>query len=256
MFSAMRKRRAVQQVGYWWHSIDLGDGVVTPGFKTPELLANELQAIDMPEDLMGRSVLDVGTWDGFYAFEAERRGARRVVVVDHFVWSGDITALQSGEWDPKRLPGKRGFDLAHDTLQSNVEVVVADFMTMDTDALGIFDVVLYLGVLYHMEDPMRALRRLCGVTGGVAIIETEAIVIPGFEHTPMWRFFPGAELNSDSSNWWAPNLSALTGALDAVGFHRVEVKVGPPPALLEAAGGPHHYRAIVHAFKDQPTRVM
>ena len=255
MFSAKRKRRAVEQVSSWWHSIDLGDGVVTPGYKTPELLARELQAIDMPEDLTGRCVLDIGTWDGFYAFEAERRGARRVVVVDHFVWAGDAAPLPSGEWDPERLPGKRGFDLAHETLQSSVDTVVADFMTMDTDALGIFDVVLYLGVLYHMEDPMRALRRLRGVTGGVAIIETQATVIPGFEHTPMWGFFPGAELNNDSGNWWAPNLSALKGALGAVGFDRVEVKVGPPTALLEAAGGPHDYRAIVHAFSDQPSRV-
>ena len=61
---------------YWFHSIDLGEGVVTCGVKTPEHLASELNALRLP-DLNGRTVLDIGTWDGFYAFEAERRGAAK-----------------------------------------------------------------------------------------------------------------------------------------------------------------------------------
>src|SRR5262245_36578224 len=81
MLAALRKRRAVHRVGFWWHSIDLGDGVTTPGFKSPETLAGELDAIGLPTDLTGRSVLDVGGWDGWFAFEAERRGAGRVAVL-------------------------------------------------------------------------------------------------------------------------------------------------------------------------------
>ena len=87
------------------------------------------------------------------------------------------------------------------------------------------------------------------MTRDVAIIETEAVVIPGYEHEAMWRFFPGAELNGDVSNWWAPNIAALVGALAPAGFARAEVKLGPARELLERDGGPHHFRAIVHAYK-------
>ena len=90
-------------------------------------------------------------------------------------------------------------------------------MTCDLAALGRWDVVLYLGVLYHMEEPLTALRRVAAVTGELAIVETEAIVVPGLEHEALWRLFPGAELNGDVSNWWAPNLTGLLGALRAAG---------------------------------------
>ena len=62
---------------FWWHSIDLGGGVVTPGAKSPAHLAAEWEALRLPE-LGGKSVLDVGTWDGYFAFEAERSGAASV----------------------------------------------------------------------------------------------------------------------------------------------------------------------------------
>src|SRR6204780_4689052 len=86
----------VDSVPFWWHSIDLGDGLVTPGHKTPDVLARELEALRLP-DVRGRSVLDIGGWDGFFAFEAERRGARRVAVLDHYMWSMDILG-QQGYW--------------------------------------------------------------------------------------------------------------------------------------------------------------
>jgi len=120
-------------------------------------------------------------------------------------------------------------------------------MDGDLDALGQWDVVLYLGVLYHMEDPMRALRRLRAVTRELAVVETEAVAIPAFDHEAIWRFFPGAELNGDVSNWWAPNLSALGGALQAAGFDSVRALRGPTAELLSGGDGPHHYRAVVHA---------
>ena len=92
-------------VGFWWHSIDLGHGVVTPGAKSPEQLAHELQAIALP-DLRGRTVLDIGGWDGFFAFEAERRGAARVAVLDHYMWALDIPAQQA-YWRDCRERGTR-----------------------------------------------------------------------------------------------------------------------------------------------------
>jgi tRNA (mo5U34)-methyltransferase len=157
-------RDAVDAVPFWWHSIDLGDDIVTPGRKTPTIHDRELAELALPE-LRGRTVLDVGTWDGFYAFAAERLGARRVVALDHFVWSIPIPDAQrvaaeqlaahqaaggrgipelrlqeSSSWDPVGLPGRAGFDLAHQALDSAVEPVVLDFAHDDLASLGRFDV--------------------------------------------------------------------------------------------------------------------
>ena len=270
MLGRLRRRRELKRmvasVPFWWHSIDLGDGVVTPGRKSPDVHLAELAAMRWP-DLRGKSVLDIGGWDGFYAFEAERRGASRVAVLDHYMWAMDVPGQQAywrhcaeiGEvpapyhtteyWHPDELPGKRGFDVARTALRSSVEAIAVDFMDVDLASVGQWDVTLYLGVLYHMEDPIRALKRLASVTGELSVIETETVVVPGLEDQAMWRFFPTNEVNADISNWWAPNLTALRGAAKAAGFRAVETVSGPPPQLLSEGGGPYHYRAVVHALK-------
>lgn len=264
-----RKRRLarIKEVPFWWHSIDVGSGATTPGHKSPVALAAELETLDLP-DLQGRSVLDIGGWDGFFAFEAERRGAADVAVLDHYMWAMDVPAQQAywrncaaegrapepyhatDLWHPDTLPGKRGFDVARELIGSDVRPIVLDFMDCDLEEVGQWDVTFYLGVLYHMEDPIRALRRVAQVTRGTAVIETEAVAIPGYEHEATWRFFPGSELNNDVSNWWAPNIAALVGAMPAVGFEHVDVKLGPARELVDAeVGQVGHYRAVVHARK-------
>lgn len=244
---------------FWWHSIDLGGGIVTPGFKSSEILAAELEATELPTDLRGMSILDIGGWDGFFAFEAERRGAERIGVLDHYMWSMDIPGQQAywrdcaeqgvdplpyeqtEYWQPDTMPGRQGFDVARAALDSRVKPIELDFMECDLATFGRWDIVLYLGVLYHMQDPIRALRRLYEVTGTLAIVETEALTIPEHETEPYWRFYPRAELNHDVSNWWVPNLAGLVGGLESAGFSDVRVVRGP------TAHG--HYRAVVHATK-------
>ena len=100
-----------------------------------------------------------------------------------------------------------------------------------------------------MEDPLRAPRRLAAVTRELAVVETEAVVVPDLEHEAMWRFFPGAELNGDVSNWWAPNRSALLGALNAAGFASATAVSGPPAGLADGSPGPHHYRLSAHGVR-------
>lgn len=257
MLKAVRTRRAVNNVGFWWHSIDLDNGVTTPGSKSAEVLRAELATTDLL-DLHGKSVLDIGGWDGYFAFAAERRGAARVAVLDHYVWSLDLSGQQAywrecraagvqpkpyeqtEFWQPERLPGKAGFDTARELLGSEVGAIVTDFEHDDLGAVGAWDVVLFLGVLYHLRDPFDALRRLRSLTGELAVVETHAIEVPGQEDVPLWRFYPGAELNDDASNWWAPNMAALEAMLIAAGFESVAVKQGPPPGALD-------YRAVVHA---------
>jgi tRNA (mo5U34)-methyltransferase len=240
-------QEAVDAVPFWMHSIDLGEGVVTPGHKTPERLREELAAMRLP-DLTGRTVLDVGTWDGFFAFEAERRGAARTVALDSYIWAQDLRSHAPPERQSTPAPGNAGFELARRTLASGVEPVVMEVLDMTPEALGTFDVVLFLGVIYHMQHPLAALQRLRSVTRDVAIIETQLNAVGGLEHIALWEFLEGGELNDDPTNWWVPNEKGLVGLLRTAGFARaevVEVLAGRPDP---DAPGMHARRAVAHAY--------
>jgi tRNA (mo5U34)-methyltransferase len=250
----------------WFHSIDLGQGVRTKGLSELVLRADQLP------DFAGKSVLDVGTWDGYYAYEAERQGARRVVALDHYAWGVDFGA-RGAYWsqciaegtlpDHRRdatdfwredLPGRRGFDFAHHALDSKVEPVLADFMTVDLESLGTFDVVLYLGVLYHMKEPLTALERVRQITTQVAVIETEAVQLQSRGDAVLLEFYAGSDVGVDFGNWFIPTLSALQALCRAAGFAKIEVVQGPPaqPRRRRPFGPAppprRPYRAVVHAF--------
>ena len=254
----------------WHHAIDLGNGVVTPGRAGGDTIPHEA----LP-DFRGRTVLDIGAWDGYYSFLAERSGATRVVALDHYAWGVDLAARDeywnrcrvegrvpdhdrdtTDFWRPD-LPGRAGFDLAREVLGSRVEPVVGDLLAGDAEKLGTFDVVLYLGVLYHVKEPLAALERLRRVTGDVAVIETEAVWVRGLEHKALSEFYAGDELNADFGNWYATNERALHGLCRAAGFTRVETVVGPPrlrrlghvkrAVLRRPALRRLNYRLVVHA---------
>jgi tRNA (mo5U34)-methyltransferase len=238
---------AIRSNPEWYHSIELAPGIVTPGRSPIEVWQKELDDLCLP-DLAGKSVLDIGAYDGFFSFAAERLGAARVTALDHYVWSADMVEYmkdwresqqtgaplppphESRHWNPRGLPGRRPFDAARSVLGSRVEPLVGDFMTMDLHSLGQHDVVLFLGVLYHMEEPLRAMRRVASVTapGGLAVIETAAVEVPGLEDSAFCEFYPGQEFNNDPTNWWAPNAKALEGLCEAAGFREVTLLTKPP----------------------------
>ncbi len=249
----------------WCHSIDLGNGVTTPGLsKTKPLTDHELP------DLEGKSVLDIGAWDGLNAFLAEKKGASRVVALDHYAWGVDMFARnrywqeskEQGKFPDYRLdettfwndalPGKAGFELAHEALSSKVESVLGDFMKIDPNQVGMFDVVLFLGVLYHLREPLTALERVRALTKGVAVIETSAISVPGAEDSGLLRFYAADELDGDYGNYFGASASALAGMARAAGFSRTEIKVGPPPQPRRRFGAPECkplvYRLVMHAY--------
>jgi tRNA (mo5U34)-methyltransferase len=248
----------------WYHEIDLGDGVLTPAMKSRADIAHEWNLFAL-DTLDGKSVLDIGGVDGAYAFLAEEAGAGPVAVLDHYIWAtdsdryGDIyrnyiergkvppAPHESAAWQPEDLPSRWRFDTAKQVLNSRAQAIVLDFMDCDLHRVGLWDVVLYLGVLYHMRDPLGALQRVAAVTREQAIIETEAMFIHGHPE-PLCRFFPAGELNNDRSNWWVPNLAALLALVGAAGFANAEVLVGEPEDK-RPGDGPHHYRAIVRAIK-------
>ena len=231
----------------WYHTIDLGHGVVTNGVDdSPYRLAR----LDLPASLAGASVLDIGAWDGFFSFEAERRGAARVVSADYYSWHGT-------GWG-----SKAGFELARRTLGSKVEDVDIDVMDLSPERIGTFDVVFFLGVLYHLRHPLLALERVASVTKRLLILET-VVDLVGFNR-PAMAFYPGRELNNDPTNWWAPNVAALHGMLGDVGFDRVRTVTPTPSGWYRAARAASHKlrgrnslrdafhqdRAVVHAEKD------
>lgn len=196
----------------WFHRIDLGNGVVTPGVDDT---AAKLQRVQLPARLDGRSLLDVGAWDGFFAFEAERRGAARVVALDSYSWDG-------GGWGTKA-----GFDLAHRHLNSSVQTLCLEIDEISPQTTGVFDDVLFLGVLYHLPDPLAALRAIAQVTRDRLILET----VVGLLHvrSPAMAFFAATQLNNDPTNWWAPNVSGLIAMLQSVGFSGIEIVSPPKP---------------------------
>ena len=190
----------------WWHRIDLGSGIITPGIDaTPEKLEN----LGIPDNLQGMTVLDIGAWDGFFSFEAERRGASRVIATDSFCWGGE-------GWGTKA-----GFDLARRVLNSKVEDLEIDVLDLSPEKVGVFDLVLFLGVFYHMRHPLLALERIFSVTGNQLILETQVDML--WCERPVMAFYPENELNNDQTNWFGPNPPAVEAMLKAVGFRKIQM---------------------------------
>jgi tRNA (mo5U34)-methyltransferase len=205
----------------WFHTIDLGGGIVTPGIE--KTTAEKLEYIGLPEDLSGRTVLDVGAWDGFFSFECERRGADRVLATDSVMWRLET--------------GKAGFETAREALRSRVDSLEVDVMELSPQHVGgTFDIVLFLGVLYHMRDPMLALEHAASVTGERMLNDTHLDML----HVPTaaMAFYPFDELAGDFSNWVGPNLLAVDGMLRASGFR--EVLISKPTWAPGAGAGELH----------------
>ena len=235
----------------WYHSIDLGGGIVTKGVDDSPV---RLARLDLPQSLAGLTVLDIGAWDGFFSFEAERRGASRVVAADYFSWHGD-------GWG-----SKAGFELARAALGSKVEDIDIDVTDLSPERVGQFDVVLFLGVLYHLRHPLLAVERIASVTRTLLILETVVDMV-GIRR-PAMAFYPGRELNNDPTNWWAPNVPALHGMLRSVGFTDVRTITPERSVLYRAARAVSHQlrgknsiceafrqdRAVIHARKSEDSR--
>ena len=197
----------------WYHRMDLGDGVITPGVVDCERV---LPRYALPSSLEGQRVLDIGAWDGFYSFEAARRGAERVLATDSFSWDG------------RGWGSKDSFDLARSHLKlAQVESRLIDPMELtEESAGGRFDVVMHLGVLYHLKDPVTSLELAANLCDDLLILETETALnsVP----CEAARFYSGHGLNSDNSNWFQFNVKALRGILSELGFASISVEYRQP----------------------------
>jgi tRNA (mo5U34)-methyltransferase len=195
----------------WFHHYDVETfGFATQG-KKGIVNRDEAQLWGFgPEVFAGKSVLDVGAWDGYYSFLAEKMGASRVLSTDHFCWGG---------------PGwgsKAGFDLVHTLLGSRVESREIDVPDISPATVGTFDVVMFLGVLYHLPNPLAGLQAMAEVTNELLIVETTYEKLD--ESKALFELRP-ERLRGDPTNYWSPNIRGIGEALAGVlNFKKVIVK--------------------------------
>ncbi len=193
-----RQIARLSQLG-WYHSIELPDGGVIEGHQSVEQLRKRLRQFPVPADLTGKRVLDIGAWDGWFSFEMEKRGAQ-VLAVD----STKNTRLL----EAKKLLGSR------------IDYHIADICRLTAKDVGTFDIVLFLGVLYHVKHPLLALENVCGMSRDMAFIES--FVSDGnLDAMPSMEFYETTELRGQLDNWVGPNASCLMAFCRTAGFARV-----------------------------------
>jgi tRNA (mo5U34)-methyltransferase len=199
----------------WYHTLDLGGGVVTEGMFDHRPMEHKVM---LPDDLTGLRCLDVGTMDGYWAFAMERRGAAEVVAVDledpeALDWPASLRHRVVKTMDETK--GAR-FELARQALGSKVSRVLRSVYELDDD-LGQFDLVFCGDMLVHLKDPATAVERLRKVCRASAVVYN-----PVEEHFP-YRRRPLARLDGiEEFEWWLPNRAALRRLMVAAGFSRVE----------------------------------
>jgi tRNA (mo5U34)-methyltransferase len=188
----------------WYHSIELPDGRVIPGFQSLDASRNRLAQFPVPADLRGKRALDIGAWDGWFSFELERRGARVMAV--------DSTAIER-------------FRIARDLLGSQVEYRVDDVCRLSPAKIGYFDVVMFLGVLYHLKHPLLALEKVCELATDMVCVES-FVTDDGADLAakPVMEFYETTELCGQFDNWVGPNTACLLAMCRAAGFARVHLE--------------------------------
>jgi tRNA (mo5U34)-methyltransferase len=211
----------LDQVPYWFHTFALNraEGIYAPG--TARDHRYRIPAI--PESFQGLSVLDIGTFDGFYAFLAEFRRATRVVAVDNEQYIEWVRARWGVE-----LEGGEGFRAIRELLDSDVEYLKLD--ALELDQLGErFDFIFCCGILHRVEAPARLLRLLSRrlAEGGRVLIETHGVLAAPGDGDPVHRYGPGEVYPHDDYVYWgftAPGIELLGSES---GFKRLELVDAP-----------------------------
>jgi tRNA (mo5U34)-methyltransferase len=218
----------------WYHTLDLGGGVVTPGWFDLRPIVG-----GMPwPDVAGKRCLDIGTWDGFLAFELERRGASEVVATDISDPEGWDWALRFRVRGPEVIAAMagektgKGFEIARRALGSSVERIEINIYDLSPERVGTFDVVVCGSLLLHLRDPVRATEAIRSVCDGRFLSAEQVDPLLGTVHRrrPVALFDGG-----DKGRWWVPNVAGHRRLVEAGGFE-VERGTGVYPIPL----GPAH----------------
>lgn len=220
--NAMKKKEIVElikQVPWWYHSFEIVPGVTTPGI-CPVNAKEAFQRFDLNAELTGKRVLEIGTWDGPYAFELESRNAEVVA-----------TDIQD--------PDRTGFNTAKRILNSTVEYARTSVYDLTENLDGTFDIVVFMGVFYHLKYPILAFEQINKVLrdDGLLLFEGEylshyaetleqkkinrlyrfILVLLAYSDIPITLCYPGKYKN-ESSNWHIPNIACVKSWMIATGF--------------------------------------
>lgn len=216
----------------WYHTLELAPGVETPGWFD---LRTIVDRVPLPASLEGKRCLDVGTFNGFWAFEMERRGAAEVVGID---------VLDPDQWDwpvgsdpetvatiAKRQAGGVGFEIAKRALRSSVRRIERSVYDLGESDAGRFDLVYLGSLLLHLRDPVRALERVRAVCDGTLIV-VEAVDLA------LSILFPRRPLAALDGRgrpwWWYSNAAGVARLIETAGFEVVE---GPRRLYLPPGAG-------------------
>lgn len=259
---------------YWYHTIDLGDGLVTPGLHD---YRETISAFPFPENMNGMTVLDVGSATGFFAFEFERRGAHvislelpslrdldrfpgqsveaslrkieRMIFPDHL----DMESMRRGDPEPElyRCLLDGPFRFCAQRLASKVERRYSTIYDVTAEKLGLaqgFDLIFIGDVLVHTLYPLKALAALAPLCRGALIVAQK--LPDGPQEPPAMMYVGRADSAEDEICWWLPNRSCLIEILMKLGFPSVE-QAGWHSGILQP-GGHRFTRAILRARKQMP----
>jgi len=211
-YSADEIANKISQFSNWYQTIEVAPGIFTPGRRNCQEILNML---DLPTDCSGLRVLDIGASDGFFSIALEKRGASEITAIDR---------LDSE---------KSGFPILKEIFDSKVNYVNESVYNISSERYGKFDIVLCLGVFYHLRHPLLALERIREVTKDLLYLESFAIdnrfvtrngstPLSGISQdlltVPIMQFYPRNELDNDYSNWWGPNTACLRDMLASTNF--------------------------------------
>jgi tRNA (mo5U34)-methyltransferase len=241
-------RKRVEELLPHFHSpFDFGNGVRTAPAHKFRRFRRRLKILQIPQDLTGKTVLDIGAWDGWFSFEFERRGAI-------------VTAVDGFLWDPAIGRAFEAFQFARSHFQSNVAHQKMDILELDPSRIGTFDYVFCAGVLYHLRHPLLALERVRSVTKGTLILETASLIPALNERFPLLQFYPGdtgtAAMKANGqpvmgrggfpTEKWVHQALAAVGFTDCLTVYRPSWKLAKK-AKAFLTNAPQSGRLIVHA---------
>ena len=215
--------KKVAALPFWYHRIELPHGIVTPGWAPIDPAAYKI-----PENLEGKRVLDIGAWDGYWTFEALKRGAGEVVAIDDFSdYLGTLDKRARKAWET--------FDLCRDAFGYSEDVckrIEMSIYDIAESSLGMFDIVFFFGTIYHLRHPLLALDKISAICKGGLYVESAILddfspyqggLGHGYPGQQMvMEFYPGKQYGNNETNWWVPTLVCLMSMVIASGFKEVD----------------------------------
>lgn len=221
MTDGEKLQREVSKFPFWYHRIELPFGIVTPGWAPLNA-----SAYCIPSSLDGKRVLDIGAWDGYWTFEALKRGAAQVVAIDDFSdYLGTLNQSQRMAW--------KTFDFCRDALGYDMQRCPRIDMSvydLDVNIHGMFDVVFFFGTLYHLRHPLLALDKIASICRDELYVESAILndyspyrggLGHGYDNNVVMEFYPENQYANNDSNWWVPTLACLGQMVRAAGFDEV-----------------------------------